>query len=91
MANPEHVTILKQGSEAWNKWREQNPEVRQGLGKTDRKGEEPAECPISPADLFATLVLAMGAKPDHVLRTNDGRPVQLVEVGAEPVREALRG
>ncbi len=66
--------------------------LRQGvvIGKTDRKGEEPAARPISPADLFATIVEAMGAKPDRILRTTDGRPVQLVEVGAAAVREALR-
>ena len=60
------------------------------IGETDRKGEEPAARPVSPADLFATIVEAMGAKPDHVLRTTDDRPVQLVEVGAAAVREALR-
>jgi hypothetical protein len=27
MANPEHVEILKQGVEVWNRWREGNPEV----------------------------------------------------------------
>jgi uncharacterized protein YjbI with pentapeptide repeats len=31
MANPEHLKILKQGVEAWNKWREENPEVRPDL------------------------------------------------------------
>lgn len=60
------------------------------IGKTDRKAEEPAERAVSPADLFATIVAGMGAKTDHVLRTTDGRPVQLVEVGAKAVREALR-
>lgn len=25
MANPEHVEILKQGVEVWNRWREKNP------------------------------------------------------------------
>ena len=27
MANPEHLKILKQGVEVWNKWREDNPDV----------------------------------------------------------------
>lgn len=28
MANEEHVAILKQGVDVWNKWREENPDVR---------------------------------------------------------------
>ncbi len=28
MANPEHVKILKQGAEVWNRWREGSPEIR---------------------------------------------------------------
>ena len=28
MANPEHLKILKQGVEQWNKWRKEHPEVR---------------------------------------------------------------
>jgi uncharacterized protein YjbI with pentapeptide repeats len=31
MANPEHLEILKQGVEAWNKWREENPGVEPDL------------------------------------------------------------
>jgi len=31
MANPEHLAILKKGMEAWNEWREQNPEIRPDL------------------------------------------------------------
>jgi uncharacterized protein YjbI with pentapeptide repeats len=27
MANPEHLAILKQGVEVWNKWRTENPEI----------------------------------------------------------------
>ena len=33
MANPEHVEILKQGAEAWNKWRKVYPEVVPDLAK----------------------------------------------------------
>ena len=31
MANKEHLKILKQGVEAWNKWREENPDVKPDL------------------------------------------------------------
>jgi uncharacterized protein YjbI with pentapeptide repeats len=32
MANPEHVAILKQGVEVWNRWRGENPEIVPDLG-----------------------------------------------------------
>ena len=31
MANPEHLEILKQGVDVWNKWREENPECNPGF------------------------------------------------------------
>jgi len=31
MANPEHIAILKQGVEAWNAWREENPDITPDL------------------------------------------------------------
>jgi hypothetical protein len=31
MANPEHLAILKQGVEVWNKWREENPGIKPDL------------------------------------------------------------
>ena len=35
MANPEHLKILKEGAEAWNQWRKENPAVRPDLGEAD--------------------------------------------------------
>ncbi len=31
MPNPEHMEIIKQGVAAWNKWREQHPDIRPDL------------------------------------------------------------
>ena len=35
MANDEHVAILKQGVAAWNKWRDENPDIRPDLAQAD--------------------------------------------------------
>lgn len=40
MANPEHLKILKQGVEVWNRWREENPGIRPDLQKVDFMGED---------------------------------------------------
>jgi hypothetical protein len=37
MANPEHVEILKQGVEVWNKWRKENPKIEPDLSNSDLK------------------------------------------------------
>jgi len=33
MANPEHLEILKQGVESWNKWHEENPKAGERIGR----------------------------------------------------------
>ena len=38
MANPEHLKILKQGVDAWNAWRGQNPEICPDLSEADFSG-----------------------------------------------------
>ncbi len=60
------------------------------VGRTDARGEEPVERAIAPAEVFATLVAALGLDPELVLRTSDGRPVRLVADEASPVHEVLR-
>ena len=35
MANPEHLEILKQGVDAWNQWRKENPEMKPDLSEAD--------------------------------------------------------
>jgi uncharacterized protein YjbI with pentapeptide repeats len=38
MANLEHVRILENGPEAWNRWREENPEILPDLSQIDLSG-----------------------------------------------------
>jgi uncharacterized protein YjbI with pentapeptide repeats len=38
MADPEHVEILKEGVEVWNKWREKNPDIEPDLSEADLEG-----------------------------------------------------
>ncbi len=51
MANPEHLKILEQGVEAWNRWREENPEVVPDLEQSDLVGADLKNVNLSGADL----------------------------------------
>jgi hypothetical protein len=52
MPNPEHLAILKQGVEAWNRWRVENPEVyRVDLSKADLSGTDLRNANLSGANL----------------------------------------
>jgi hypothetical protein len=55
--------------------------VRGGLvhGRSDRQGAYPAENPVPPHDLTATIYQALGVAQDHVLRDREGRPLVLTE------------
>ena len=53
MANEEHLKILKQGVEAWNRWREENPDVRPDLSRADLRAANLIAANLSGADLRA--------------------------------------
>ncbi|MFA5055185.1 MAG: hypothetical protein WC562_03300 [Dehalococcoidia bacterium] len=40
MANEEHLKILKQGVDAWNRWRKENGEIIPDLRRADISGAE---------------------------------------------------
>lgn len=40
MADPEHIEILEQGVEVWNRWRLENPEMRPNLRKAKLRGRD---------------------------------------------------
>jgi hypothetical protein len=54
----------------------------QVYGSSDRLGAYPADKPVSPADLTATVYHALGVAPDLTLQDREGRPVGLTEGSA---------
>lgn len=59
------------------------------VGKTDARGEAPIERPVSPADLFYTVLSALGADVETKLHTATGRPIPLIEQEMKLIKEAL--
>lgn len=66
--------------------------VRRGqlIGASDVDGYEPADRPVSIADLHATICTALGIDPAKEVMTPLGRPMKLV-YGGTPVRQMLAG
>ena len=51
MANPEHLAILKQGVEVWNRWREEHPTIQPNLREVDFDGAHLGGIHLQEADL----------------------------------------
>jgi len=56
MASPEHLRILKQGVEAWNRWRAQNPGTKPNLARSEISGLELAGVDLHDAELCAARI-----------------------------------
>jgi uncharacterized protein YjbI with pentapeptide repeats len=52
MANGEHVALLIQGVEVWNKWREAEPNIRPDLSRANLKEADVPGADLRGADLF---------------------------------------
>lgn len=61
------------------------------VGRTDARGEEPVEDPVSPGDLFHTLMAALDVDVDTVWQSPDGRPVRLIEAADRLLPSLLAG
>lgn len=61
--------------------------VRGGVvhGASDTKGAEPADAPVSPADLLATVYERLGIAPTTELRDRLDRPIQLSDGRVLPI------
>jgi uncharacterized protein (DUF1501 family) len=60
----------------------------QVIGASDRTGETPADRPVTPADLAATIFTLLGIDPKQRLYTPDGRPIEVSRDG-QVVRELV--
>jgi hypothetical protein len=58
----------------------------QAIGSSDPHAAEPAERPVTPADLLATIYSSLGIDHRSHIMTSDGRSIPLVEHG-RPIRE----
>jgi hypothetical protein len=56
MANPEHLAKLKEGVEAWNRWRKERPKVRPDLSGADLSGTILSGVSFSGADLSRAIL-----------------------------------
>ena len=52
MANEEHLKILKQGVEAWNEWREKNPQITPDLSKANLYKADLSGADLGGANLY---------------------------------------
>ncbi len=52
MDNKRHVARLKQGVEAWNQWRRENPDVCPDLSQANLTGAHLVEADLSDTNLF---------------------------------------
>jgi hypothetical protein len=55
--------------------------VGQVIGATDKQGASVTDRPITPPDMAATILTALGIDPHTTLHTSLGRPVELVSGG----------
>ncbi len=58
------------------------------IGTSDKTGAFPKDQPQTPADLHATILMALGHNPEMVLQAKDGRPFIASE--GTPIRQLLR-
>ncbi|HSH92581.1 MAG TPA: DUF1501 domain-containing protein [Roseimicrobium sp.] len=57
------------------------------VGKSDEIGAYPAERPVKPSEIVATIYHSLGLELDTHLPGPQGRPFPLVDFGTQPIRE----
>src|SRR5205814_949911 len=58
------------------------------VGKSNLKGEEPAERPIYPPDIAFTMFESLGINPGKINTTPTGRPIRIAQDG-QAIKELI--
>jgi hypothetical protein len=61
----------------------------QAVGDTGKGGDKVEDKPVGVSDFLATVCMALGIDPLKFNNSNVGRPIRIVEKGAEPIKEVL--
>ncbi|MGD0073319.1 MAG: ion channel [Candidatus Binataceae bacterium] len=91
MANPEHLAKLKEGVEAWNKWRKENPEIDPELDDADLQGADLSVANLQGANLadaYVSSVRYLG--PQFRLRAAFARAWNWLRNDPIPYRRRLK-
>ena len=59
----------------------------QVVGASDETGSAPADRPVNPSEIAATVYKGLGIELDTELPGPQGRPIRLVDSGSEPISE----
>ena len=59
------------------------------IGTSDATGESPADRPVTPSDLSATIYRLLGIDPSTSLQTPDGQPVRLTDAHSQVISEIV--
>jgi uncharacterized protein (DUF1501 family) len=60
----------------------------QVVGSTNNKGEHPQDRPLTPNDLWSTVLRHLKIDQHHAFRDHNGRPMPILPYG-EPIRELI--
>ena len=61
----------------------------QAIGNTGVDGEEVKDRPVQVPDLLATVIKALGIDPTKQNVADNGRPIRIVDLKANPIKELL--
>jgi hypothetical protein len=73
MADEEHVALLKQRVEIWNKWRKANPEITPNLARTDLAGVKLSRWDLNMVDPTRAVLLRLLLTKDRLTMMDVGR------------------